>query len=181
MTGYIVLSHRCRTTHETVDVLAVGVGPGRGASLAAGPFPRPALRTRRAAFTAPGAPQVHAAGDGSAAGRDQGAGMFQARPKIALIFLFAMNVCTGAVMPMLQSWFNEQLESGNRATLLSFNSTFQTMGGAVGLLVAGRIADTAGIPFEWQIAGLISLCAAPVYWATRRREVAEVALVGSAK
>ena len=89
--------------------------------------------------------------------------------------LFVMNLFTGAMMPLVQSWFNEQLESGNRATLLSFNSTFQTMGGAIGLLVAGRIADTAGIPFEWQIAGLISMCAAPVYWATRRRESEDVA------
>ena len=109
------------------------------------------------------------------------AGLFGGRPAVSLAMLFIMNLFTGAMMPLVQSWFNEQLESGNRATLLSFNSTFQTMGGAVGLLVAGRIADTAGIPFEWQIAGLISVCAVPVYWATRRRESAEVALVGTAK
>jgi MFS family permease len=109
------------------------------------------------------------------------AGLFGGRPVVSLAMLFVMNLFTGAMMPLVQSWFNEQLESGNRATLLSFNSTFQTMGGAIGLLVAGRIADTAGIPFEWQIAGLISMCAAPVYWATRRRESEEVALVGTAK
>ncbi len=109
------------------------------------------------------------------------AGLFGGQPAVSLAMLFIMNLFTGAMMPLVQSWFNEQLESGNRATLLSFNSTFQTMGGAIGLLVAGRIADTAGIPFEWQIAGLISVCAAPVYWATRRRESAAVALAGSAK
>ncbi len=109
------------------------------------------------------------------------AGLFGGRPVVSLAMLFVMNLFTGAMMPLVQSWFNEQIESGNRATLLSFNSTFQTMGGAVGLLFAGRIVDTAGIPFEWQIAGLISVCAAPVYWATRRRESAEVALAGSAK
>jgi MFS family permease len=109
------------------------------------------------------------------------AGLFGGRPAVSLAMLFVMNLFTGAMMPLVQSWFNEQLESGNRATLLSFRSTFETMGGSIGLLFAGHIADTAGIPFEWQIAGLISLCAAPVYWATRRREVAEVALAGSAK
>ncbi|WP_425162650.1 MFS transporter [Candidatus Binatus sp.] len=109
------------------------------------------------------------------------AGLFGGKPVVSLAMLFIMNLFTGAMMPLVQSWFNEQLESGNRATLLSFNSTFQTMGGAVGLLVAGRIADTAGIPFEWQIAGLISMCAAPVYWATRRRETEAVALAGAAK
>jgi len=109
------------------------------------------------------------------------AGLFGGRPVISLAMLFVMNLFTGGMMPLVQSWFNEQLESFNRATLLSFRSTFETMGGSIGLLFAGHIADTAGIPFEWQIAGLISLCAAPVYWAMRRREVAEVALAGSAK
>jgi MFS family permease len=109
------------------------------------------------------------------------AGLFGGRPAVSLTILFVMNLFTGAMMPLVQSWFNEQLESGNRATLLSFRTTFETMGGSIGLLFAGRIADTAGIPFEWQIAGLISMCAAPVYWAMRRREVAEVALAGGAK
>jgi MFS family permease len=109
-------------------------------------------------------------------------GLFGGRPVLSLTMLFVMNLFTGAMQPLVQSWFNEQLESGNRATLLSFNSTFQTMGGAVGLLFAGRIADTAGIPFAWQIAGLISICAAPVYWATRRRATAPaVELAGAAK
>ncbi len=109
-------------------------------------------------------------------------GLFGGRPILSLAMLFVMNLFTGAMQPLVQSWFNEQLESGNRATLLSFNSTFQTMGGAAGLLFAGRIADTAGIPFAWQIAGLISICAAPVYWATRRRATAAaVALAGAAK
>ena len=108
------------------------------------------------------------------------AGAFGNRPLLALAMLFAMNLCTGAMQPLLQSWFNEQLESGNRATLLSFNSTFQTMGGSIGLLIGGRVADTAGIPFEWQMAALISLCAAPIYWAIRR-SAARTAVVAPAK
>lgn len=109
------------------------------------------------------------------------AGLFGNRPVIALAMLFIMNLFTGAMMPLAQSWFNEQIESGNRATLLSFRSTFETMGGSIGLLFAGRIADTSGIPFEWQVAGLISLCAAPVYWSIRRRETAPVALATPAE
>jgi MFS family permease len=95
------------------------------------------------------------------------AGVFGGQPLISLAMLFGMNLFTGALMPLTQTWFNEQIESDNRATLLSFRSTFDTMGGAAGLLFAGHIADTAGIPFEWQIAGLISVCAAPLYWAIK--------------
>ncbi len=104
------------------------------------------------------------------------AGLFGGRPVVALAMLFVMNICTGAMLPLVQSWFNEQVESSNRATLLSFRSTFETIGGAVGLLFAGHIADVSGVPFEWQIAGLISVCAAPVYWAIRRRESVAVAV-----
>jgi len=107
------------------------------------------------------------------------AGLFGSKPILALAMLFGMNICTGAMQPLITSWFNEQIESSNRATLLSFNSTIATMGGAVGLLFGGRIADVSGIPFEWQIAGLISACAAPVYWAIKRREGGSVALVGT--
>jgi MFS family permease len=109
------------------------------------------------------------------------AGLFGGRPLVSIAMLLVMNLFTGAMMPLVQSWFNEQIEAGNRATLLSFNSTFQTMGGAIGLLFAGRIVDTSGIPFEWQIAGLISVCAAPVYWATRPRRSEAAALAGAAK
>ncbi len=108
------------------------------------------------------------------------AGAFGDRPLIALAMLFGMNLFTGALMPLTQSWFNEQIESSNRATLLSFRSTFDTMGGAVGLLLAGHIADTAGIPFEWQIAGLISVCAAPLYWAIKPM-VSRTVMAASAK
>ena len=98
-----------------------------------------------------------------------GAGMFQAQPKIALTFLFVMNICTGAVMPMLQSWFNDQIESSQRATMLSFQSTFGTMGGSIGLFINGFIADRMGLAMAWQFAGALTLAAIPFYLAIRPR------------
>jgi MFS family permease len=105
------------------------------------------------------------------------AGLFGHLPVLSLSMLFVMNLATGAMMPLLQSWFNEQIESSQRATLLSFSSTFQTLGGSLGLLAGGVIADTSGIPFAWQIAGLISLLAAPVYWSLRPRAIVPVGAV----
>ena len=89
------------------------------------------------------------------------------RPTIALVSLFAMNLSTGAMQPLSQSWFNEHVEADDRATLLSFNSTFSTMGGSLGLLAAGRVADVFGIPAAWEMCALILLAAAPCYWAIR--------------
>jgi len=107
------------------------------------------------------------------------AGMFGHRPVLSLAMLFVMNVATGAMQPLLQSWFNEQIESSQRATLLSFISTFQTLGGSFGLLIGGVIADTSGIPFEWQIAGLVSLLAGPIYWSLRYRAAVAVEVTAS--
>src|ERR1019366_5408169 len=50
--------------HTQVVGQGVGVGPGRPASLSAGGFPWPALRTGHAISTASGSPRVHAAGTG---------------------------------------------------------------------------------------------------------------------
>jgi MFS family permease len=100
------------------------------------------------------------------------AGLMARWPLISLVMLFGMNMCTGAIQPLVQSWFNEQIASAQRATLLSFNSTFSTFGGSVGLLFNGWIADSAGIPIAWQAAAMLSLCAAPVYWALKSRPAA---------
>lgn len=98
-----------------------------------------------------------------------GAGLSGARAALVLGLLFIMNVCTGAMEPLMQSWFNEQIESAERATLISFESTFATLGGSLGLMLSGVVADAFGIRIAWQMAGLISLAAAPCYWSLRER------------
>ncbi len=99
------------------------------------------------------------------------AGTAGARPNLVLAILFLMNLGTGAIQPLAQSWLNEEVASGQRATLLSFNSTFATMGGSLGLLLGGWVADAFGIGVGWQVAGLILLGSAPCYWALRPRAV----------
>jgi MFS family permease len=94
-------------------------------------------------------------------------GAMASRPNLALISLLLMNLCAGALQPLSQSWLNEQVESEERATLLSFNNTFSTMGGSLGLLLGGRVADAWGIPATWKLCALILLGAAPCYWAIR--------------
>jgi MFS family permease len=95
------------------------------------------------------------------------AGAVGHRPSIVLPILAALNFCWGSLMPLAQSWFNEQLGAAERATLLSFNSTFATLGGSMGLLAGGVIADWAGIQATWQFGGLLSLAVVPCYLALR--------------
>ncbi|HXZ87576.1 MAG TPA: MFS transporter [Candidatus Binataceae bacterium] len=96
-----------------------------------------------------------------------GAGAAGNRAYLVLIVLTAMNVCNGAMQPLMQGWLNEQIRGDERATLLSFNSTFATAGGSVGLLVNGTIADARGIATAWQFSAILSLAALPCYWVLR--------------
>jgi len=100
------------------------------------------------------------------------AGTESHRPNLVLALLFTMNLCTGAMQPLTQSWLNEQISAGERATLLSFNTTFATMGGSMGLLSEGAVADKFGIPVAWQMSGVLSLAAMPCYWMLRTRRAA---------
>jgi MFS family permease len=99
------------------------------------------------------------------------AGAVGHRPSLVLPILAALNFCWGSLIPLAQSWFNDQIGAAERATLLSFNSTFATLGGSMGLLAGGVIADRAGIQATWQFSGLLSLAAVPCYLALRTRRV----------
>lgn len=96
-----------------------------------------------------------------------GAGAAGGRVYLVLMVLTAMNVCNGAMQPLMQGWLNEQIRGDERATLLSFNSTFATAGGSLGLLVNGAIADARGIATAWQFSSILSLVAMPCYWSLR--------------
>jgi MFS family permease len=109
------------------------------------------------------------------------AGSFGNRPALSILMLLMMNLCTGAMLPLVQSWFNEQIQSSNRATMLSFNSTLSTMGGSIGLLSLGRVADNVGIPIAWQISAAVSMFAAPLYWTLKTRAPATVVVISPAE
>ncbi len=92
--------------------------------------------------------------------------------RVMLAMLFLMNMCGGAMQPVAQAWINEHLEAHNRATLLSFQSTFATFGGALGLLLCGWVADHHGLLAAWVVAGTIGLGPAILYWKLRDEKVA---------
>lgn len=109
------------------------------------------------------------------------AGTAASRPNMVLVVLFTMNLCIGAMQPLGLTWFNEQIGAGERATLLSFNSTFSTLGGSLGLLVSGYLADLFGIPVAWQVSALVLICAAPCYWVSRSSVGRAAEAAGAAK
>jgi len=108
------------------------------------------------------------------------AGWCGSRTAMVLALLFGLNLCVGAIEPLARSWFNEEIEAEDRATLLSFQTTFGTLGGAIGLLISGRLADLYGIGAAWEFSGLILAAAAPCYLALRTRPVPAAAIARAA-
>lgn len=102
--------------------------------------------------------------------------LMSGRVNAALGCFVAMNLGIGALLPMAQSWFNEEIGAADRATLLSFNSTFATMGAAAGLLSTGAYADARGIPAVWAVSAAIMLLAAPLYWRLGRPDENAIAV-----
>jgi MFS family permease len=100
------------------------------------------------------------------------AGWMGGRTDVVLTLLFGLNLCVGAIEPLARSWFNEEIDAEDRATLLSFQTTFSTLGGAIGLLLSGWIADLYGIGTAWETSGLIMAAIAPCYLALRPRPAA---------
>jgi MFS family permease len=91
---------------------------------------------------------------------------------LTLVVFCFLNACMGALLPFTQSWINEEIGADERATLLSFRSTFETLGGSLGLLSTGVIADRAGLQAAWRFAGILSLAALPCYLALRASKTA---------
>jgi MFS family permease len=96
-------------------------------------------------------------------------GLAAGRVGLAFAMFMAAQFCGGAAGPVYQSWLNEQIEGDNRATLLSFGSTFATFGATAGLPVQGLIVDAAGVGSAWQGAGMLAMLQVPVFLALRRR------------
>ncbi len=132
------------------------IGQLLGAEVVARVRPDESLRGRRLSMLVAGSAAMLA-----------GAGLCARRPNIVVALLFGMRVFTGAMQPLVSSWLNEQIEAGERATLLSFANTFATLGGAGGLVIGGFAADRLGIPATWLILAFIALLAAPCFWALR--------------
>ncbi|MCB0827369.1 MAG: MFS transporter [Solirubrobacterales bacterium] len=85
---------------------------------------------------------------------------------IALIAVWAMLFA--ASMPIRQSYINGMIPSGQRATILSFDSMLGSSGGVVFQPVLGRVADSMGYASSYLFAAVISVTALPFIYRSRR-------------
>jgi MFS family permease len=69
------------------------------------------------------------------------------------IFLFH-ELFRGMYKPLKDAYLNANIPSEQRATLISFDAMAFHVGGAVGSVVSGWLANSYGIPTAWMVSGL---------------------------
>jgi len=89
------------------------------------------------------------------------AGAFSSYVLSVALFL-GHEIARGAFLPIKDAYLNDNIPSKERATLISFESISHHIGGAVGLLVSGFLAQRVSISFTWIIFGLILIAGAAV-------------------
>lgn len=85
---------------------------------------------------------------------------------VALIAVWAM--LAAAAMPIRQSYINSMIPSGQRATILSFDSMLGSTGGVVVQPGLGRAADVWGYGASYVIGAVITTLALPFIYRSRR-------------
>lgn len=85
-----------------------------------------------------------------------------------LSFFFLHEMTRGAFKPLKQSYFNDQLVSETRATVLSLDSMINKIGSFVGLLISGFLANTYSINTAWLASGIFLLLASLFFFLPKR-------------
>ncbi len=72
----------------------------------------------------------------------------------SLFFFLMHELGRGLYKPIQDAYLNANIPSRERATLLSLNAMSFHIGGAIGLVASGAIANAWGIPATWAISGI---------------------------
>ena len=91
---------------------------------------------------------------------------------IVLVLLVLWGLMFAAVMPMRQAYLNGLVTSGQRATVLSFDSMLGSSGGVAFQPLLGRAADAWSYPASYACGAAIQALALPFLWLARRERTA---------
>ncbi|PRY68602.1 putative MFS family arabinose efflux permease [Glaciihabitans tibetensis] len=88
---------------------------------------------------------------------------------VAIVFLVVWGFVFALAGPVRQAYLNDMIPSKQRATVLSFDSLFGSLGGVVIQPALGRSADLWGYGTSLVIGGVIELIGVPFLLASRRQ------------
>lgn len=84
-------------------------------------------------------------------------------PLLAIPFFLVHEVARGMFNPLKDAYLHDSIPSRERATLDSFLSITHHLGGMIGLLIMGLLADRASIAVSWFMSGAILIASVAVF------------------
>ncbi len=88
---------------------------------------------------------------------------------LAIVLLVLWGFAFAVAGPVRQAYLNDMIPSPQRATVLSFDSLFGSLGGVVVQPALGRAADLGGYGASLVIGGIVQLIGVPFLLASRRQ------------
>lgn len=88
---------------------------------------------------------------------------------LAIVFLVVWGFVVAVAAPVRQGYLNDMIPSKQRATVLSFDSLFGSLGGVFIQPALGRSADLWGYGTSLVIGGVVELIGIPFLFASRRQ------------
>ncbi len=79
---------------------------------------------------------------------------FAVGPRVVLPAFFIHEVGRGMITPIKRAYMNKRIPSGQRATILSFDSMITKVGAFIGLLVGGGVAERYSISVAWALSAI---------------------------
>lgn len=81
---------------------------------------------------------------------------------ITLVLIVLWGLTFAATLPIRQAYLNSLIPSGQRATVLSFDSLIGSSGGVVAQPALGKVADMYGYPASYVASGVLTIAAVPL-------------------
>jgi MFS family permease len=88
---------------------------------------------------------------------------------VAIVLLVAWGFVFAVAGPVRQAYINDMIPSKQRATVLSFDSLFGSIGGVAVQPALGRVADVGGYGASLLVGSVIQLVGVPLLVASRRQ------------
>jgi MFS family permease len=89
---------------------------------------------------------------------------------VVVVLLVLWGLMFAAVMPIRQTYLNALIPSEQRATVLSFDSLFNSTGGLVFQPMLGKAADVWSYPASYMLSAGIQALSIPFTWLARREK-----------
>ncbi len=88
---------------------------------------------------------------------------------VAFTVFMGHEVARGMLDPLKETYLHDNIPQGKRATIASCDSMSMRIGGMIGLVVSGALAQYVSLPSAWIVSGLILVVSASFLWRNSQR------------